>query len=252
MKTGLTADELERYESEGFLVFEALINGEKLAYYKAVFDELVERARAMNESTGHFNLQPDRDGKPIAGRLFKLQGVCAEDPRVLELAREPAIVDRVESLAGPDLHVFGTKFFPMIHRGGTSVGWHQDNHYFGTNSNRVVTCGIYLEDTDRENGCLQLIPRSHRSGHLVEHVFGTGEYAHGSWADVDESQAIDVECPGGTVLLFSANLLHSARQNHSDRTRYSTAWHYIPPDMLLEQFPPESYNDRHIVRGCNT
>ncbi len=241
--------EIERYREEGYLMFPALIRGKKLARYKGIFDELVERSRSMQTSEGGYSLAPDENGKPVPGRLHKIQGVCVVDERVLDLAREEAILDRAASLIGPDLDVFGTKFFPMLVRGATSTGWHQDNHYFGTNSDRVLSCAIYLEETDRENGCLQVVPGSHRTGDLAEHTFGSGVMAHGEWVDVDESRAVDIICPGGTVVFFSANLLHGALPNTSDRTGYRTAWHYIPGDLNLAMFPRGGYRDRHIVRG---
>ena len=54
--------------------------------------------------------------------------------------------------------------------------------------------------------------------------------------------------PAGTVTIFSANLLHGTTDNQSERTRYSTAWHYIPGDLVLERFPRGGYADRHLVR----
>ncbi|MEM7532603.1 MAG: phytanoyl-CoA dioxygenase family protein [Chloroflexota bacterium] len=244
---GLTSTEIQAFQNEGYLILPKLIHGEKLAHYKHVLDTLVERASVLSESRDGLNLQPDAEGNLIPGRLFKVQGVCVVEPRVLALAREPEITARVESLIGAQLHMFGSKFFPMLPHGGTSTGWHQDNHYFGTVSHRVVSCGIYLEETDESNGCLRLIPRSHLTGELVDHSFGAGTFAHGSWAQVDESQALSVECPAGTVVLFSANLLHGATTNSSNRSRYSTAWHYIPADLELEMFPFGEYEDRYAV-----
>lgn len=244
----ITPEEHQHYHDEGYLIFPGLIHGEKLAHYKGVFDELVDRAKSMQAAQGGFILQPDDEGEPIPGRLFKVQGVCVAEPRILALAREPEIVERVAALIGSQLHMFGSKFFPMLPHGGTSTGWHQDNHYFGTNSDRVISCGIYLEDTDRSNACLKLVPKSHLSGDLVEHGGGQGTFSHGDWAEVDEAQAVHVECVGGTVVLFSANTLHGATTNNSDRSRYSTAWHYIPADLDLESFPFGAYDDRHLVR----
>src|SRR5262249_34202824 len=232
----LSDQQVRQYREEGYLIFPAILSPDRIAHYRAIFDELVERSRALAKSEGGFNLAPDEEGRAIAGRLHKIQGVGLADERVLELAREPEILDRVESLIGPNIDVFGTKFYPMLVRGATSTGWHQDNHYFGTNSDRVVSCAIYLEETDRENGCLQVVPGSHGSGDLVEHQSGTGIYAHGAWTEVREDQAVDVICPPGTAVLFSANLLHGARPNLSSRTSYRTAWHYIPGDLNLEVF----------------
>ena len=72
---------------------------------------------------------------------------------------------------------------------------------------------------------------------------------HGSWTDVDEAAAVDIAVPGGSVVLFSANLLHGTNDNRSNRSRYSTAWHYIPGGLALERFPRAGYEDRHNVLG---
>lgn len=243
----LTDAQIQHFRNEGYLVFESLIRGEKLAHYKAVFDELVERGSALTKETPHWALEYDDEGRPVPGRLHKIQGVCVVDPRVLDLAREPEILDRVQALVGPSIDVFGTKFFPKLPDGGASTHWHQDNYYFGTCSERIVSCGIYLEDSDVENGSLRVVPRSHLEGAIVEHI--RNPKGHGSWTQVDESVAVDLVIPAGTVVLFSANLLHGAYDNHSSRTRYSTAWHYIPGDLSLERFPRGGYEDRHTVRG---
>ena len=92
-------------------------------------------------------------------------------------------------LIGENIDVFGTKFFPKLPNGGTSTGWHQDNYYFGTDTDRIISCGIYLEDSDLENGCLRVVPGSHRMGEIVEHRRNIGR--HGSWTQVDESQAVE-------------------------------------------------------------
>lgn len=244
----LTTDQVRHYREEGYLVLEALIQGETWNRSMNVFRELVAESRSLNESRGAYNLAPDAGGKPIPGRLHKIQGVCVADARVLDLARDPVLLDCVADLIGSDIDVFGTKFFPMLGGHSTSTGWHQDNHYFGTNSDRVVSCAIYMEATGRENGCLQVVPRSHRSGTLVAHASGQGEWAHGAWAEVDPNQALDILCPAGTVVLFSANLLHGALPNISEKSSYRTAWHYIPGDLNLEQFPRGGYRDRHVLR----
>ncbi len=243
----LTSEQIVQFREDGFLLFEELITGDKLAGYVNVFDELVERGSALQEPESHFSLELNADGAPIPGLLHKVQGVCVVEPRVLDLASEPALLDRVEDLVGPDIDVFGTKFFPKLPGGGTSTHWHQDNFYFGTTSDRVLSCGIYLQDADVENGCLRVVPGSHLEGTIVEHRHEEG--THGSWTEVDEAKAVDVVTPAGSVVVFSANLLHGADDNHSERSRYSTAWHYIPGDLALERFPRRGYDDRHTVRG---
>jgi ectoine hydroxylase-related dioxygenase (phytanoyl-CoA dioxygenase family) len=245
----LTHEQLAQFRDDGYLIFEALITGQKLEHYVPVFDELVEQGRLLTEAKGHFTLELNADGTQRPGLLHKVQGVCVMEPRILELASETAIVDRVVRLVGnEEVDVFGTKFFPKLAGGGTSTHWHQDNYYFGTDSDRVISCGIYLQDSDLGNGCLRVVPGSHLTGQIAEHRHEPG--MHGSWTDVDEDRAIDVEVPGGSVVLFSANLLHGTADNDDpERTRYSTAWHYVPGDIDLARFPRGEYDDRFTVRS---
>jgi hypothetical protein len=242
----LTDADQQEFLEHGFLVFEGLLRGERLDHYLGVFDELVERGCA-NDPGGHWSFELDDAGEPRPGLLHKVQGVCVVEPRVLDLAREPEIVDRVAQLLDcEDVDVFGTKFFPKLPGGGTSTHWHQDNYYFGTTADQIISCGIYLQDADLDNGCLQVVPQSHHSGEIAEHQHTQG--THGSWTQVDAAQAVALPLPAGSVVFFSANLLHGTADNQSERTRYSTAWHYIPGDLALERFPRGGYGDRHIVR----
>ena len=244
----LTDAQKQEFDDRGYLVFEGLLGGARLAHYLSVLDELVERGRALREPEGHFSLELDADGRPVPGLLHKVQGVCVVDSRVLDLAREPAIVDRAAELLGcEEVDVFGTKFFPKLPGGGTSTHWHQDNYYFGTNSRRILSCGVYLQEADRRNGCLRVVPGSHHDAVIVDHQREQG--MHGSWTQVEESRAVDVAVAAGTVVLFSANLLHGTADNDDPRrTRYSTAWHYVPGGLDLERFRPGEYEDRWTVR----
>ena len=75
----LTDKQVRQFREDGYLVFEALIRGERLAHYKRVFDELVAEGRKMTGETPHWALELDGRGKPRAGLLHKVQGVCVVD-----------------------------------------------------------------------------------------------------------------------------------------------------------------------------
>merc|ERR1711937_1067294 len=154
-----------------------------------------------------------------------VQGVAVEEPNVLEIFRQAPILDFVQDFirsskkgnANPEIDVFGTKFFPSF-PGITTVSWHQDSHFFGTSSPSIVSMAVYLEDTDKTNGCLQVVPGSHitEDGLTRPHTPGEGELTQGEWSEKPSDESIvDVEVPAGSVVLFDARLLHAARQNQS-------------------------------------
>ena len=240
-------EQIDQFHEQGYLILERLIDGEKLNCYMSIFDELVNRSKSVPIGTPHWKFEIDADRQQNPELLHKIQGVCIVESRVLEIASTPMILDIVEKLTGTDIDVFGTKFFPKLPHGGTSVMWHQDNFYFGITSDQIVSCAIYFDDTDRENGCLRVIPQSHLYKEIATH--NKNPYGYGHLTQPDESQAIDVAVPAGTVVLFSANLLHGTYENRSERSRYSTAWHYIPANLTLERFPRAGHSDRHSVRG---
>jgi len=271
----LSFDQQTQWKRDGYLVFPALLNSVENASFKQTLDALVQETANMTESqmsewsTSGSGAQtskillPDANGKLQAGRLFKVQGICAIENRILELSKNERIISAVQQLFKlnevseelTEIDCFGTKFFPLLPQGGTSVHWHQDNYYFGTEGEKVISCSIYFEATDRENGCLRVLPGTHKQG-IFKHIKGEGEFSFGEWAEIDpkfeEAEAVDVICPPGTVVLFSPNLLHRAYQNTSkDRTGYRVAWHYVFNDFKMEwrgtKFGRGEYADRYTL-----
>ena len=115
----------------------------------------------------------------MPGRSGVVRGTCMLHMLYLKWASRGELYGFLGLDVPEHVDVFGTKFFPMW-PGGVSVNWHQDCHYFGTASPKIISCGIYLEDTDEENGCLQVVPGSHTRN--FEHCPGNGLHAQGEWA----------------------------------------------------------------------
>jgi len=241
----LTPAQISQYQNDGFLVFPQLLSSTKLKKYIEMVDALVEMGKSLIDPQPHWSLEFSEDRQPIPGMLHKVQGAFLVEPNLLPLAQEEPLLSYATTLLDQQLDVFGTKFFPKLPHGGTSVGWHQDNYYFGTSQEQIVSCAIYLEDTDRKNGCLRLIPKSHLPQAIRPHQRMLN--GHGSFTEVDETLAVDLEIAAGTAVLFSPNLLHGTHDNRSQRSRYTVVWHYIPADFGIERFPKSGEGDRHVV-----
>ncbi|CAE7939065.1 htxA [Symbiodinium sp. KB8] len=255
--------ERSEFWERGYLSFKALLAKEAPAI-RARMDLMMKDApvttadwNAVDAGGAAFVLAVNEHGKTVSGRILKVQSAALASSAVLEVFRSPEVVAKVRELysfLGPEVpehvDVFGTKFFPMW-PGGVSVDWHQDCHYFGTASERIISCGVYLEDTDEENGCLQVVPGSHAFD--FEHKPGSGLHAQGEWVTPDASSVVvDVMVPAGSVVLFNSRLLHAARQNnHATRTRYSLFGHFVPSDLDFSwrgtDFSHGKYRDRHQI-----
>lgn len=157
------------------------------------------------------------------------------------------VVDAMEQLIGPNIKgVTSQLTFKM--KGNTKpFGWHQDNGYGELEPYTAISTLTALEDTDQENGCLRIIPRSHAEGQIdVADTFNAETKSKQASIDltVDESKAIPMPMKAGETLVFHCWTLHQSQGNHSTtRDRRILFMRYADADAV------EVYNDRRPRLG---
>ena len=115
--------------------------------------------------------------------------------------------------------------------------WHQDEIYIPTRDRSLIGAWIAIDDATVENGCLWILPGSHRTGYLYpqraheqKEEFDFAPESHG----FDESAEVPVEVKSGAVVYFNGYLLHRSRRNRSRIYRrvlvnhYCNAWSHLP------------------------
>ena len=102
----------------------------------------------------------------------------------------------------------------------TELPWHQDNGYTPLLPEEYVTCWLALDDADVDNGCLWVIPGSHRAGTKPHVNGGSGPFRVGYEGPPTDGVAVPVA--RGSVLVFSSLLMHRSGPNTTDRSR--RAW----------------------------
>ncbi len=80
---------------------------------------------------------------------------------LMAVARDERILDAVEDLIGPDILLFTSTLWPKDGKDGRFVSWHQDSAYFGLTPHEEVTAWVAFTRSDRENGCVRVMPGSH-------------------------------------------------------------------------------------------
>ena len=114
--------------------------------------------------------------------------------------------------------------------------WHQDEIYIPTRDRSLIGAWIALDEATIENGCLWVIPASHRPGYLypqrAHHEPDEYDFAPQSHG-FEESLAIPVVVPAGTVVFFNGYLLHKSFKNRSQVYRRVLVSHYMNAWSLL-------------------
>jgi phytanoyl-CoA hydroxylase len=159
-------------------------------------------------------------------------------PETFGLLRNPRLLDVVEQVIGGEIYsnpIQHTRIKPPerelpAHLQGSSLlaktDWHQDKgvHLPEADDTHMLTVWLPLTDATEANGCLCVIPRSHRQG-LVTHCLRPGARIPDELLD---GQPIPVPVKRGGVLLFHHLTKHASLTNTSDGIRWSFDLRYHP------------------------
>jgi non-haem Fe2+, alpha-ketoglutarate-dependent halogenase len=211
MAKALTASDLASFQRDGYLCpLPCLTESEAGATLQAL--EAFERAH------GGF-------GKRLRFKAHLLLAV------LMDVARHPGILDAVEDLIGPNLLLFTSTLWPKDGKDGRFVSWHQDSAYFGLDPHQEVTAWIAFTPSNRENGCVRVMPGSHLGvDHNHDETFAPdnllirGQTIRG----LDEAKAVDLELRPGQFSLHQERTVHGSLPNPLAMRRIGYALFFIP------------------------
>lgn len=182
-------------------------------------------------------------------------------PGLSRLVSEPAIVRRFQNLIGPDILCWRTEFFPK-NPGDAGTGWHQVETYAIGEAERgmleatehsdgipmELTAWVAFTEASRENGCMKLLPGSHRQWYYDEKAkltwdgsrsantffgYDYGELRIDKQWNPDEQNPRHVEMRPGEFIIFTARCVHGSNPNTSRRQRMGYAIRVVPTHVRV-------------------
>jgi len=199
--------DLERYRTDGYVLVRGLVD---------------ETTAAL------MNRERERFADPRAALSVELQLVHRSEAIRLFVTHGPQVALAVEVL-GRNVCFTHQQFVSKAAGAGegTDVPWHQDSGYGRLEPPTDLTVWIALSATDEHNGCLWVLPGSHRAG-LLPHGRAGGLMAA---AVADGGTPVPMQC--GDALLFSGHLLHRSLPNRSESARHALYLRYCTPDVVM-------------------
>ena len=159
--------------------------------------------------------------------LFHALGAWRIKPGFHDLLWSPAFTVAASQLLGGPVRFWHDQLFCKPARHGGVVAWHQDYSYWTrTQPMAHLTCWIGLDDSDRDNGCLQYIPGSHRWTLLP--ITGLAGDMNAIRQVLDDEQwerlhrPVAIEMPKGHGSFHHPLLIHGSFGNRTDRPRRAT------------------------------
>ena len=231
MPKTLTQDQVDQFHRDGYLGAVPVLDADEVAYFRG-------RLEAFERN------HPD----DVAKLKTKSHLLC---PWVTEIARHPRLLDVYEDLIGPDILCYSMAWRNKPADSRTIAGWHQDTLYLPIEPILVIGA-LALAECGPDQGCLQVIPGSHK-GEILPHgeaadphsILARGQFIE---AEIDTAKAVDLALRPGEIGLFYSGIIHGSGPNSSDDRRLM---------LLVEMMPTHATSSRHresamLVRGTDT
>lgn len=165
-----------------------------------------------------------RSAEDLISKVFN----CHAEGLTRELAQSPQLADAVTDLLGPDIDCFQSQLI-LKNPGVIGQPWHQDSFYFPFDRDPQVGVWVALTRATLENGCLWVLPGSHRSGRIFQHVPDQRPAANRGYLEIvseDTSARVPALMEPGDVLLFHSYLMHMSTDNAAAERRSAMVYHY--------------------------
>jgi ectoine hydroxylase-related dioxygenase (phytanoyl-CoA dioxygenase family) len=255
----LVLNEAQKVEfwRDGFLVAKNAVTPNQLQAMRQMMAGWAEESRAHTKPYG----PPTIDGR---ARFDMGAEHSAEQPALRrvnnpsdlygpfqEAMENSAMTEMVNELIGPNLKFHHCKINQKLPGAATEVHFHQDFPFTPHTNDDIVTALLMLDDVDEENGCLKVVPGSHK-GPL--HSLFEGDTFIGRMSDdvTAKMKAREVPITGkaGSVCLMHTRLAHGSDPSRSETPRGLYICVYTAADAIpIAQNPMPNQNEGRIIRG---
>jgi phytanoyl-CoA hydroxylase len=226
------------FAERGYMVSAGAFSAAQISELRA---EAVAVCRGQRgDVDGLIAFDPDESDEQVLRRYL-----CIHHPHKISAVmratfRSPGIVSALTTIIGPNVKAMQSMLFIKA-EGKPGQAWHQDEHFIPTRDRSLTAAWIALDDATVDNGCIWVLPGSHRRGILYpdrvqnDDRFDCTDEAYAfPYADED---AVPVEVSAGSVVVFNGYLLHRSLPNTSRTFRRALVNHYMSAESLLPWGP---------------
>ncbi|MER6581925.1 phytanoyl-CoA dioxygenase family protein [Nonomuraea sp. NPDC001023] len=226
----------EEYDENGFAILRGVIDS-----------ELIREAGAHTAWLGqkYPDLRPEEYHHPL----------MRNDAFWVRMVADERLVDIAELFLGPDIACFTGHYVCKPPYDGRPVLWHQDGAYWKLDPMEALTVWVAVDASTTENGCLRVIPGSHRAAmhepvprsDIPNMLFSTCEEdLVQEW--LDKAGEVAIELQPGDVSIHHPHLLHHSKQNTSAMRRCGLDVGYMAATTRISN--EGLYLDPLLVRGA--
>lgn len=253
----LTQAQIDQFWRDGYLTVENAVTVTQMSALKQQLTDWVEQSRAHQKPFGpatiddraRFDMGAEHSAEHPA--LRRVNNPSEISPAYYDVINNAAMVDMIADLIGPNVKFHHCKINLKLPGSQTQVDYHQDFAYTPHTNDDIVTALLMLDDMTTENGCLMVVPGSHRGP--VYTLFDGDQFTGKVDSATDKAakaQQVPIYGTAGSVCLMHTRLLHGSESNHSQQPRGLYICVYSAADAFpIARNPMPSPQEGLIVRG---
>jgi ectoine hydroxylase-related dioxygenase (phytanoyl-CoA dioxygenase family) len=226
------------YREQGYLKFGRIFSASEMDALRARVDDMIAAL-------------------PAGKRPEEMDVPHFQDPWLFRYLAHPRVLDIIEDFIGPNIILWSSHFIAKPKGDGRAVPWHTDGAYWTDRLTPmdVITLWLAVDESTKENGCMRVIPGSHRGSHsgmaAYEPVDRSTNVFHARIKPelIRESEAVDLELAVGECHFHDAWTIHGSNPNNSSKRRTGYTMRYMPANVVLKR---EGWNSDHriyLLRG---
>jgi len=259
IKGEISNENIAFYSEQGYLIAPNTLDAKSIEALKKEALDIVcgKRGKLDGAEENLDNIPPEDIIKKYAAIHFPHK----ISPLIKETASHKSVANVLSKIISPNVKCLQTMLFVKA-PGKNGQAWHQDEYFIPTRDKSLTGAWLALEDANIENGCLWVIPGSHKDGFIRKRVETTNE----EFADLEqaylepykESDFLKVEVKSGSVIYFDGYLLHMSLKNKTtDKFRRALVSHYCSAESMLPwnqdgRFKPtDDFRDIFMVSGTD-
>ncbi len=227
----LTDEDVHFFRDQGYLVQRGVFSADEIARLREGYDyitALVERGGIDEQYlTGkgrevHIHIQMPEGPPPAQATRYlrKVQWPSLLHPAFEEIRNSAKFPELLAPLIGTSLKQYINQINFKMPGGEISFPWHQDTRptpAFREQEKNYVQTVVVVDETTVANGCLHIVPESHKLGNLKVERYTAGQIED----HVDVSKAIALEAIPGDVVMFTSYAVHGSTANKTEQPRRS-------------------------------
>lgn len=231
----LTAANIDFYRDFGYLIATNLLSSAEISELKEETVQIFRGSRGMLE--GLVAVDEHEPDTEVLKKYVAIHFPHKISPVVHRYLSHPEVVRVLTGIVSPNVKCMQSMLFVKA-PGKAGQSWHQDEYFIPTRDRSLVGTWIAIDDATVDNGCLWIIPGSHRPGFIRPRVANhSDEYADVDGIDVsefDQEAIVPVEVARGSVVFFNGYTLHSSQRNKTlDNFRTALVNHYMSAESML-------------------